>query len=184
MDRTAWMAVILCVIGLVAWEWWIAKQAPRPRPAASALSPTPASLAGTSAAPVPPASSSPAAVPTAIATATPAAETTPAFAEKNETLRNDDVELRLTNRGGGIREAVLLNHIAQDDKRVVINSKDQLPIGVIVEQPNAPKLEEFALNREADGSIKCERTADNVTLRKKFFFPPSKEKKDNFLAEM
>ncbi|PYL19519.1 MAG: hypothetical protein DME30_00515 [Verrucomicrobia bacterium] len=179
MDRTAWIVVILCVIGLLTWTWWTGKHQP-PRPVPPALSPTPLPLAtaSASAAPLTPPS------PTAAATATPAAEATPAFAEKAEILRNDDVELRLTNRGGGIREASLLNQIAQGDKRVVINSKDQLPIGAIIEQPNAPKLDEFALSREADGSVKCERNADSVIVRKKFFFPPSKEKKDNFLAEM
>src|SRR6266853_1897017 len=179
MDRTAWIVVILCVIGLLAWTWWTGKHQP-PRPVPPALSPPPLPLAtaNASAAPLTPPS------PTAAATATPAAEATPAFAEKAEILRNDDVELRLTNRGGGIREASLLNQIAQGDKRVVINSKDQLPIGAMIEQPNAPKLDEFALSREADGSVKCERNADNVIVRKKFFFPPSKEKKDNFLAEM
>src|SRR6266851_1001294 len=182
MDRTAWIVVILCVIGLLKWTWWTGKHQPL-RPVPPALSPTPLPLATASApaAPLTPPS------PTAAATATPAAEATPAtpaFAEKAEILRNDDVELRLTNRGGGIREASLLNQIAQGDKRVVINSKDQLPIGAMIEQPNAPKLDEFALSREADGSVKCERNADNVIVRKKFFFPPSKEKKDNFLAEM
>jgi YidC/Oxa1 family membrane protein insertase len=173
MDRTAWIVIILCVIGLLTWTWWTGKHQP-PRPVPPALSPTPLPLAtaNASAAPLTPPS------PTAAATATPA------FAEKAEILRNDDVELRLTNRGGGIREASLLNQIAQGDKRVVINSKDQLPVGAMIEQPNAPKLDEFALSREADGSVKCERNADNVIVRKKFFFPPSKEKKDNFLAEM
>src|SRR5437763_5667130 len=177
MDRTAWIVVVFCVVGLVAWEWWIAKQTRRPRPATSALPPAPTPLAGASASSVPLASSSPAPAPTATATATPIAEATPAFAEKNETLRNDDVELRLTNRGGGIREAVLLNHLGQGDDRAVLNAKEPLPIGAMIEQSNAPKIEEFALNREPDGSIKCERTADNITVRKKFFFPPGKEKK-------
>ena len=136
MDRTAWIAVIFCVIGLVAWEWWIAKQAPRPRLATSVSSPAPTPLAGTSAAAIPLASSSPALVPTA--TATPAAESTPAFAEKNETLRNDDVEIRLTNRGGAIREAVLLNHIAQGGEHVVLGSRQQLPIGAMIEQSDTP----------------------------------------------
>src|SRR2546423_1143748 len=182
MDRTAWIVVTLCVIGLVAWTLWTGKHAP-PRPAAPALS---------SATPAPPAISSsttPFASPSLttaspVPSVTPAAEATPSFAEKAETLRNDDVELRLTNRGGGIREAVLLNHIAQGNDRVVINSKEQLPIGAIIEQPNAPRFEEFALSKEPDGGVKWERTADGVTTRKKFFFPPSKEKKDNFLAEM
>ena len=179
MDRTAWIVVILCVIGLLAWTWWTGKhQPPRPVPPALSATPPPLATASASAAPLTPP------LPTAAATATPAAEATPAFAEKAEILRNDDVELRLTNRGGGIREASLLNQIAQGDKRVVINSKDQLPIGAMIEQPNAPQLDEFALSREADGSVKCERNADNVIVRKKFFFPPSKEKKDNFLAEM
>src|SRR5438876_9396812 len=179
MDRTAWIVVILCVIGLLAWTWWTGKHQP-PRPVPPALSPTPLPLAtaSASAAPLTPPS------PTAAATATPAAEATPAFAEKAEILRNDDVELRLTNRGGGIREASLLNQIAQGDKRVVINSKDQLPIGAMIEQPNAPKLDEFALSREADGSVKCERNAENVIVRKKISCAPSKETKDNFLAEM
>ena len=179
MDRTAWIVVILCVIGLLTWTWWTSKHQP-PRPVPPALSPTPLPFATASApaAPLTPPS------PAAAATATPAAEATPAFAEKAEILRNDDVELRLTNRGGGIREATLLNQIGQGDQRVIVNSKDQLPIGAMIEQPNAPKLDEFALSREADGSVKCERNADNVIVRKKFFFPPSKEKKDNFLAEM
>src|SRR5437667_6204739 len=179
MDRNAWIAVILCVIGLLTWTWWTSKHQP-PRPVPPALSPTPLPLAtaSASAAPLTPPS------PTAAATATPAAEATPAFAEKAEILRNDDVELRLTNRGGGIREASLLNQIGQGDQRVIVNSKDQLPIGAMIEQPSAPKLDEFALSRGADGSVKCERNAENVIVRKKFFFPPSKEKKDNFLAEM
>ena len=181
MDRTAWIAIILCVIGLVVWEWWVAKQTPRPRlPTSAQLSPAPTPLAGSSPSAVPLTASSP---PPA-ATGTPAPEATPAFAEKIETLRNDDVELRLTNRGGGIREAVLLNHIGQGGDRLVINSKDQPPIGAMVEQPNSPKFDEFTLIREADGSLRCERAAENVTIRKKFFFPPGKEKKDNFLAEM
>ena len=179
MDRTAWIVVILCVIGLLTWTWWTGKHQP-PRPASPALSPTPLPVA-TANASVPPQTS---ASPLAAATATPAAEAAPTFAEKVETLRNDDVELRLTNRGGGIREAALLNHIAQGDQRVVTNSKDQLPIGALVEQPANPRLDEFALSREPDGGVKCERKADNIIVRKKFFFPPSKEKKDNFLAEM
>src|SRR5712691_9368608 len=181
MDRTAWIVVIFCVIGLLTWTWWTGKYQP-PRPAPPALSPTRSALATASASATPLTAATP--LPAAAATATPAAAATPSFAEKTETLRNDDVELRLTNRGGGIREASLLNQIAQGDKRVVINSKDQLPIGAMIEQRNAPKLDEFALSREADGSVKCERNADNVIVRKKFFFPPSKEKKDNFLAEM
>jgi YidC/Oxa1 family membrane protein insertase len=177
MDRTAWIVVILCVIGLALWTWWTGKQLPhRPAPAPATLSTT------ATPATAPSASAILAQSPVPAATATPSAA--PAFGEKTETLRNDDVELHLTNRGGGIAEAILLSHIGQGDQRVTLNSKEQTPIGAMLEKPDAPGLDEFTLTRDSDGGVKCERTADNVTIRKKFFFPPSKEKKDNFLAEM
>jgi YidC/Oxa1 family membrane protein insertase len=179
MDRTAWIVITFCVIGLALWTWWTGKQLPtRPVPATLSASATP--VVSPSASALPLTSSSP--VPAASATPSPAS--TPAFAERTETLRNDDVELHLTNRGGGIVDAVLLNHIGQGDQRVVLNSKEQTPIGAMIEKPDAPKVDEFVVSKDSDGSVKCERNADNVTIRKKFFFPPSKEKKDNFLAEM
>src|SRR5438105_14916536 len=102
MDRTAWIVVILCVIGLLTWTWWTGKHQP-PRRVPPALSPTPLPLATASASrgPLTPPS------PTPAATATPAAQATPAFAETCQTLRSDRVQLRLTNRGGDIRQATL-----------------------------------------------------------------------------
>jgi YidC/Oxa1 family membrane protein insertase len=106
MDRTAWIVVALCVIGLVAWQIYVAKQMP-PRP-------VPVNAASGQASPtatpkVLDASAPPATPETSPETAEPA----PSFAEKIETLRNSDVELRLTNRGGGIKEAVLLRQVAE-----------------------------------------------------------------------
>jgi YidC/Oxa1 family membrane protein insertase len=172
MDRTAWIVVSLCTLGLIGWSVYGYKQQLllRQQQVVAMASPTPAASpsasAATTALPAP--------------SATPQTQPTPAFAEKTETLRNDDVELHLTNRGGGIREAVLLNQVRQGNDRVTLNSKDLPPF----DQPIAPRVDEFILSREPDGGIKCEHTGDNVTVRKKFFFPPSKEKKDNFVAEM
>jgi len=179
MDRTAWIGVALCVVGLVVWEMYLAKQmAPRPAPV------TPA-----------PGQTSPAATPAILATspsplATPepttqGAESVPSFAEKIETLRNSDVELRFTNRGGGIAEAVMFNHIAEGDQRVTVNSPKHMPIGAMVDDPAKPALPEFALTRESDGSIRCERaTPDGITIRKKFSLLQSNQKKDNFLVDL
>jgi YidC/Oxa1 family membrane protein insertase len=109
----------------------------------------------------------------------------PAFAEKSETLANGDVELHLTNRGGAIAEAVLLNHTVENGHRVVLNGPDRIPIGAIVEQPDTPALGEFSMEKQADGSVQLERkTPDGVNVRKRFFFPPTDEKKDNFVAQM
>jgi hypothetical protein len=67
------------------------------------------------------------------------------FAEKSETLRSEDLELRLTNRGAGISEAVLLKHAMENGQPVILNSADRTPIGAIVEHPENPSLPEFAV---------------------------------------
>ena len=124
MDRTAWIAVILCVLGLFAWQIWTSRQAVA-RPAA-ATTPSPAGT-GISATP---AAAQPAVGPTAAPSAMPLP-----FAERTETLRNSDVELHFTNRGGGIAQAILLNYPAEHDESVTLNSPARLPIGAIIDDP-------------------------------------------------
>ncbi len=112
MDRQAWIAISLCVVGLIAWKVYVDKYAPRPAVPQLTAAATPFDGQTTAASPSP--------------GSTPAAEAAPSispgpsiapFAEKTESLRNLDVELRLTNRGGGISEAVLLNHTLENDQR-------------------------------------------------------------------
>jgi len=178
MDRTAWIVVILCVIGLLLWQVYVSKQV-QPK-AAVATSPNGAPLSPTPAFAV----STPAPLASPLPTATPPAEAGPAFQETIETLRNSDVELHLTNRGGGIAEAVLLNHKAEENKPVVLNSPDRLPIGAIVDNPAAPVLPEYKMTRQGD-SVQFEyTTAERVIVRKKFLFQKSPEKKDNFVLEL
>lgn len=181
MDRTAWIVVILCVIGLVAWQIYVAKQmSPRPVPinvASGQASPT--------ATPKVLESSPPPAVPEATPKST---EPVPSFAEKIETLRNSDVELRLTNRGGGIKEAVLLRQIAEKGQRVVLNSAQSAPIGAIIESRESlgtPTLPEFSASTESNSVVQFERTTDEqVVVRKKFSFEKSSENKDNYVIDM
>src|SRR5215471_13544262 len=177
MDRTAWIVVALCVVGLVLWEFYLAKQmAPRPAPVTAA----PGQSLPTATPAIAP-SPSPLATPEAAPQST---EPVPSFAEKIETLRNPDLELRVTNRGGGIREAVIVNHISEAANRVTLNSPKHMPIGAIVDDPSKPALPEFTLSRESESSIHCERaTPDGITIRKKFSLPQATQKKDNFLLE-
>ena len=175
MDRTAWIAVTLCVIGLVLWELYLAKQTPPRRAPVNVPAQAPA---------VPTLTTSPSALPlaTAPANALKPEEAAASFSEKIETLRNSDVELHLTNRGGGIKEAVLLKQAAEKGQRVILNSSQCAPIGAIIEQPSAPLLPEFKASPESNSAIQFERTTpEQITIRKKFFFPPSTEKKDNFI---
>src|SRR6059058_2351400 len=177
MDRTAWIVVALCVVGLVVWEMYLAKQmAPRPAPI-TATGQTSRTATPAIRAPSPSPLASPEAAPQG-------AESVPAFAEKVETLRNSDFELRFTNRGGGIAEAVMFNHIAEDAKRVTLNSPKHMPIGAMVDDPAKPALSEFTLLRESDSTIRCERAMpDGITIRKKFSLLQSSQKKDNFLLD-
>jgi YidC/Oxa1 family membrane protein insertase len=177
MDRTAWIVVALCVIGLVLWEFYLAKQM-APRPAPVSVAPGQPSPTAT------PAILAPSPLPTPVAEASPGTAPTPTFAEKIETLRNPDVELRLTNRGGGIKEVVLLRQIAEKEQRVVLNSDQSVPIGAILEQPSTPALPEFSASVQSD-AVQFERTtAEQVAIRKKFFFEKSPENKDNYVIEM
>ena len=180
MDRTAWIVVILCVVGLVGWQIYVAKQ----------ISPRPAPINVASGQPSPTATPKifePSPTP-ALPEATPkAAEPVSSFAEKIETLRNSDLELRLTNRGGGIKEAVLLRQMAEKGQRVVLNSAQSAPIGAIIEQPSGPTptLPEFTASTESNSVVQFERTtAEQVSIRKKFSFEKSSENKDNYVIEM
>jgi YidC/Oxa1 family membrane protein insertase len=176
MDRTAWIVVALCVIGLVVWEIYLVKQTP-PRPAPVGVAPgqspttTPGILAPS---------------PTPVAEATPSSgESAPSFAEKIETLRNSDVELRLTNRGGGIKEAVLLKQVAEKGQPVILNSDKSAPIGALIEQPSSPTLADFTGSPESDSAVRFESTTpEQVVIRKKFFFEKSPENKDDYVIEM
>jgi YidC/Oxa1 family membrane protein insertase len=183
MDRQAWIAITLCVLGLIGWQIYSVSHPPPPRiQAIASPTPTPAAADPTATAASPASSASP----VSGATPTPApVATIPPFVEKTEALGNGDVELRLTNRGAGISEAVLLNHTVQNGQRVVLNAPEHTPIGAFVEQPAMPLLPEFTVARQPDGSVQFERkTPEGVNVRKRFFFPPTSEKQDNFVAEM
>ena len=190
MDRTGWSAVALCAVALVLWQVYVVKKTQNgPRPTAMATA-TPA--ASISPAPSAPVTNSPAALASPGGGAVPvqsqplpsSAAAPATFTEVTETLRNADVELHLTNRGGGIARAVLLNHVAENNTRVTLNSgSDHLPIGAIIDNPAAPDLAEYKVTRVGD-AVQLDRVAGEIAIRKKFSFPATPEKQDNFVAEM
>src|ERR1043166_6785557 len=149
MDRQAWVAITVCVLGLIGWYAYTATHLPPRQPAPIAASPTPGSSPTAATSPSASASASP---PLAVSSpsATPA-ESIPTFAEKTETLANGDVELHLTNRGGAITDAVLLNHSADNGNRVALDAADRTPIGAIVAEPDTPELPEFPMQTAVAG---------------------------------
>jgi YidC/Oxa1 family membrane protein insertase len=181
MDRQAWIAISLCVLGLIGWYAYTATHLLPPAPVVPRPTPGLTTDSTPAATPAPNASASPL---TSAPSPSPT-ESIPTFAGKSETLANGDLELHLTNRAGAIAEAVLLNHTVENKRRVILNAPDRLPIGALLEQPDSSALPEFTIAREGDAAVQFERkTPDNVTIRKRFFFPPATGKKDNYVAEM
>ena len=180
MDRTAWIAIALCAIGLVVWEFYVVKQTV-PKAASAHAPAASASAAATPAAAV---SATPVPAESALSAAPQPTETVAPFPEITDALRNADFELQLTNRGGGVKQVVLLNHTTDQGERLILNSPDRTPIGAIIENPAAPLLPEYKMTRQGD-AVQFERVMpERITIRKKFFLPPTSEKKDNFLAEL
>ena len=179
MDRTAWIAIVVSAAGLVVWYSYMARQTlPRPvsvtggAPATLSSSPSPTAAASSATLPVPTGTAPP-----------PPSASPPAFPEARETLSNSDIELHLTNRGGGIAEAVLLNH-KDEHGRVTINAGEHPPIGAILDNPAAPALPEYTATRQGD-SVQYEYVSpEQVTIRKKYFFAPAREKNDNYIGEL
>jgi YidC/Oxa1 family membrane protein insertase len=188
MDRQAWVAIILCVIVLAGWQVYMSKHAPplMPAPVLASPSPSVAALA------TPSAPSSTGVAPGSTEsrpteTSVPPNEATPTpapFVERTTTLRNADLELLLTNRGGGIAEAILPRHRGENGQPVKLNARERLPIGALIEKPAAPLLEEFSFV-PGQGNVQFERALPrDVTLRKKFTLPAPPDEKDNYVAQL
>src|SRR5205814_6081246 len=60
----------------------------------------------------------------------------------------------------------------------------RLPIGAIIDDPAAPILPEYAIARDANMVTLEYVTPEQVTIRKKFSFATTNEKKENFVANL
>jgi YidC/Oxa1 family membrane protein insertase len=175
MDRTAWIVIVLCVIGLAGWEWWVAKQTPPKRPPAPALARPSATTSEATASPAAPVFTP---APAVTAAATP---TIPPADVRREKLSNSDIDIDLTNIGGGIEKAVLLHQKGEGDEPVTLNARASMPVGAIVENPAAPELQKFEIARSGDGVEFTSKIPNDLTVRKKFSFSKSNGKQDFIL---
>ncbi|HEY3662942.1 MAG TPA: membrane protein insertase YidC [Chthoniobacterales bacterium] len=184
MDRQAWIAITLCILGLIGWQVYMVKH-PTVPPAKVLASPSPTAAASKTSSPSGSATPAEATVAAAPNEPTPTPAPTPApFVEKTTTLRNSDLELLLTNRGAGIAEAILPKHKGENGAPVKLNAHQNLPIGAIIDKPAAPVLEEFSVE-PGQGSVQFERALpNNVKLRKKFSLSSAPNVKDNYVAQM
>ncbi len=180
MDRQAWIVITLCVLGLVGWQVY-SLQHPAPRmPARVVASPSPGAPA--------PAGASPTETTAAATPAPNEPSPTPAtatFAEQTVPLANGDLQLRLTNRGGAIAEAILPNNKDANGKPLHLNAAARVPIGALIEKPASPELAEFQIVPANKGSVQFQRVLPGgVTLRKTFTLPAPPNEKDNYVANL
>ena len=115
MDRKAWIAVVLSIIGLAAWQWYYVKTYSRKVPA-------PTQEEAASAAPAPSA--------TPVATPAPAQQE-PVVVAQNQSLYSPSAEYVFSNDTGGIERAILLLHFGENKQAVFLNGSRTMPIGAV-----------------------------------------------------
>ena len=154
MDRQAWIAVCLCIAGLDRVASLHAATSAAASGAGGGFADADVSAAPNAGAAAAVAGS----FSRARSLTNPSATPTPApFVEKTASLQNGDLQLRLTNRGGGIAEAVLPKHKAENGQPLRLNAADRVPIGAILEKPADPQLAEFTVVPAEAGSVQFER---------------------------
>jgi YidC/Oxa1 family membrane protein insertase len=169
MDRQAWIAVILSIIGLVLWEiYFVAKYPAAPGMKTVAVGAAPAS-ATTAAASAPPLLTAAAKPEVVIDSREATAAPSTGVAEQIQTIHTPQIDLRFTNLGGGIAEAIPLGHqnLAENGENVKLNHAGQIAIGAITFQGADPagkplpagEDRRLPYNVRRDGNtVICERT--------------------------
>lgn len=155
MDRTSWIAIIISVLGLFAWQWYVSEHfAPPQAPTAQAPTATPPPV------PLP--------EPTTVATPSPAVMTARA-----ESLEREGAEFVFNNDTGGIEQVVLGMHMGENKENVSLNRSRTLPIGAIGFEPGEV-LGGFAMSTDRAKGVAVFTLAreDGLEITKRFQLPP------------
>lgn len=171
MDRKAWIAIILSIVGLGVWQWYYintysVKPGQRPPGAGTAASPTPPPT--TTAAPTP--------------APTPSA---PVMQARNESLFTRNAEYVFSNDKGGIERAILLLHFGEQEKAVSLNDHSSMPIGAIGDTPGTAwggfEMRTDAARSEA---LFTRTDPDGLKISKRFVLSQDSSKTDLYLVRL
>ncbi len=163
MDKQAWIAITLSIVGLIGWQVYVTKKYPLPPRAAVHASASPAPAASASAAPLV-TSGQPDVVAdrkeAAPANAAPAVETTP---EQTETIKSDQLVLNFTSLGGGISAAIPQGkqHVAENGVNIQLGHAGNIPIGALSEQAGENANLPYKLTKPGEYTVLAERTEPN-----------------------
>ena len=164
MDRQAWIAITLSIVGLFAWQMYVTKKYP--------MQPAPVAVhASASAAPgaAPEASNPPlitSGKPEFVGDRKETAPASPAEAAPEPPLivNSQQMELRFTNLGGGISAAIPLGkqHVSEDGvHNIQLGHAGNIPIGALSEQAGENATLPYKLTKEGDRTVLAERTEPN-----------------------
>jgi YidC/Oxa1 family membrane protein insertase len=156
MDRTAWIAITLAGIGLVASLIWEQHQAAEARARFQQQQAALAALAT----PKPAPSETPASTPAAnMGPQEPEREKQP---DREATLQSDLAELRFSNNKGGLATVSLLKHIGEQGRHVQLNTEGAPAIGAVAQNPNIWNDHGYDLSTDpAAGTATLRRTDPN-----------------------
>ena len=168
MDRQAWIAVIASIIGLVAWQYYVASKYP-PLPAANhpaVAQATPGTIPG----PAPLVTSGQPEIVANEQVQPPAGTAAPAMAEEIQTLRTPQIKFNFTNLGGGIADAVPQGrqHLAENKQQIRLGQAKLSPIGAVSAKADEDTQLPYTLHQEGD-TMFAERTEpDGLKITKEY----------------
>lgn len=158
-DRLTWIIVPLAVLGLVLSIFWQQQEAEKARALAQLNHvATPAQV-----------SPSPTATPLPQTEAPATSAAAPAVPEQKASLKSEVANLHFSNNRGGVNVVELLQHRAEDDNPVVLNSPLAPGIGAIARNPNDwrdtgytltedPMTHAVTLTKDAGNNIQIAKT--------------------------
>jgi YidC/Oxa1 family membrane protein insertase len=167
MDRKAWIAIVLSILGLAAWQWYYVKTYSRKVPVASqqaAATPAP------SVAPM----------------AAPAATPEPSrLVARNQSLFSPSAEYVFSNDKGGIERAILLLHLGVNGQAVSLNGSRAMPIGAVGEVP-AEAWGGFTMQTDTSKgeAVFTREDADGLQITKRFIVPQGGSKDGIYAVRM
>lgn len=183
MDRTAWIVVTACVIGMFFYGTWYSKETQKELAAAAAQRAAEAVARGETEAPAL-ASGEPANAAAADAkvgaadgqtAVDPAAEAEEKIEEQSFVLDNDFIRCHLTNLGAGIAEVELLDHkrsLVGDDGYVTLNAGQKTPIGALSSGPGVIDTAAWTVRSHNDREVVFLRDgADGLRIQKRYYLP-------------
>ena len=187
MDRKAWIAISLSVVGLFAWQWYVGTYITPAQQAAAAA----AAAAAPAVTPVTPeAAATPAgsnAIPASSATPTSPAGTAthPVMTARAESLSAEGAEFVFNNDAGGIEQVILLMHRGENQQSVSLNRDRGMPIGALGFNPGEVSGG-FEMNADhTKGEVTFSKTApDGLEITKRFVLPPASEKNRLYIVNL